>query len=294
MDPARVRALWRRFEPYHAAVYFAPEGRDQYGAAGLRGGWMAYFASRSAPMGPVPAEVVTATFYVFHPEMVARAIPDAWSLSSPEKALAARRAVAGSALRRLLGDAVDSETVVEAGALARQATAGCNLEGRTLHAAHASLPWPEEPHLALWHAATLLREHRFDGHVVALAAEELDGCAANITLGASDAATGTFYSEQLHGFRGWSEDDWAGAAARLRERGWLDADGRLTELGDSGRRRVEERTDRLASGPAEALGEAGCERLETLMAGLCDRIVAGGGFPFPNPMGLSMSQAVAR
>jgi hypothetical protein len=293
MDPARVRALWRRFEPYHAVVYFAPEGRDHYGAAGLRGGWMGYFASRSAPMGPVPAEVVTATFYVFHPAMVARAIPDAWHLSSPERALAARYAVADSALRRLLGDAVDSEAVVEAGALARQAVAGCELPGRTLHAANASLPWPEEPHLALWHAATLLREHRFDGHVAVLAAEELDGCAANLTLGATGAAS-NFYSEQLRGFRGWSEDDCAGALGRLRERGWMDAAGNLTEVGDAGRRRLEERTDRLASGPPEALGEAGCERLETLMAGLCDRILAGGGFPVPNPMGLTPAPAVPR
>ena len=97
MDPAPARALWRRYEPYHAVVYFAPEGREQYSAAGLKGGWMGYFASRSAAMGPVPAEVVTATFYVFHPGMVARAIPDAWRLSSPVAGRRGSVVYAGSA-----------------------------------------------------------------------------------------------------------------------------------------------------------------------------------------------------
>jgi hypothetical protein len=290
MHPAGMRALWRRFEPVHAVVYFAPEGREQYGAAGLRGGWMAYFASRSAPMGAVPAEVVTATFHVFHPAMVARAIPDAWRLSSPERVLEARRAVAGSALRRLLGDAADSEVVVEAASLARRAVEGCALAGRPLHAAHAAQPWPEEPHVALWHACTLLREHRFDGHVAALLSEGLDGCAANVSL----AATGVVEAEQLRGFRGWSEDEWTAASEGLRERGWLDAEGALTPAGAAGRRRLEETTDRLATGPAEALGEAGCERFDTLMTGLGERILGGGGLPFPNPMGLAPAPAATR
>lgn len=290
MDPARARVLWRLYEPYHAVVYFAPEGRDEYAAAGLRGGWMGYFGSRSAAMGPVPAEVVTATFYVFQPDLVARAIPAAWRLSSPERVLAARHAVADSALRRLLGDAAGSDEVAEAAALARRAIDGCPLPGRTIHAAHRSLPWPEAPHLALWHAATLLREHRFDGHVSALAAEGLDGAAANLTL----AESGVIGADELRGMRGWSEEEWTAAADGLRERGWMDADGRLTAEGEAGRRRVEERTDRLASRPVEALGEAGCERLTTLLGGLTDRILAGGGLPFPNPMGLVPAPAAGR
>jgi hypothetical protein len=290
MDPARARALWRRYEPYHASVYFAPEGREQYSAAGLKGGWMGYFASRSAPLGAAPPEVVTAVFYVFHPAMVRRSIPDAWTLSSPGRALAARYAVADSALRRLLGDAAESAAVAEAAELARRAVDGCALAGRTLHAANRALPWPEPPHLALWHAATLLREHRFDGHVSALAAEGLDGCAANLTL-TGPAAIG---AEEIRTMRGWSEEEWSAAAAHLRERGWMDSSGRLTAEGEAGRLRVEETTDRLAMAPAEALGEAGCDRLQTLWGELTDRILAGGGFPFPNPMGLSRATAAAR
>jgi hypothetical protein len=290
VDARIARALWEHYEPYHAMVYFATEKREHYTAAGLRGGWMGYFASRSAAMGPVPAGVVTATFYVFHPNMVARAIPDAWHLSSPERALAARRDVADSALRRLLGDAVASDTVVEALGLARRALQGCEPAGRTLFAAHASLPWPEEPHLALWHACTLLREHRFDGHVATLVGEELDGCAANLTLTATGDSVG---DEQMRVERGWSEEEWSAATEELRARGWIGAGRELTASGGEARRRLEERTNQLCMGPARALGEAGCERLTALMGELRRRVLDSGGFPFPNPLGITPAAVAA-
>ncbi len=85
-DPATARRMWQALETLHSTVYFAPEPRDAYRRAGLRGGWMGYFASRSAAMGPVPAEVVVATFYNFHPGMVHRAIPDAWGFAITEEA----------------------------------------------------------------------------------------------------------------------------------------------------------------------------------------------------------------
>ena len=111
------RAMWKVLEPYHAMIYFAPEARTAYSEAGLKGYWMGYFASRSAAMGPVGPEVVAATFYNFHPRMVARAIPDAWRFSSPEQILAARYDSADAALRRLLGDAAEGATIEEAAEL---------------------------------------------------------------------------------------------------------------------------------------------------------------------------------
>ncbi len=157
MDTDIARRMWWALEPYHAMVYFAPEARAAYGAAGLKGGWMGYFASRSAPMGPVPAEVVVATFYHFHPRLVHRAIPDAWTLSSPERVLAARYEGADTALRRLLGPVGGAAGLAEAAGLARRAAEGCDPAGRALFAGHASLPWPDGPRLALWHAATPTR-----------------------------------------------------------------------------------------------------------------------------------------
>lgn len=264
-------------------IYFAPEAREAYGAAGLKGYWMGYFASRVAAMGPVSANVVTATFFNFHPRMVARSIPDAWQFSTPEKVLAARFAAADAALRRLLGDQVNAPEMVEAVDLARQALEGCSVAGRPLFAAHLSLPWPAEPYLALWHAATLLREFRGDGHVAALLAEGLDGCEAHLTL----VGVGSAPREVVQSARGWSDEEWDAAQARLVSRGWLDETGKLTERGWAGRNAIEERTNELAMPPWQRLGEERLARLLQLVRQLSGRIVEQGGIPFPNPMGLS-------
>lgn len=114
----RSRRLWRALEPYHSVVYFIPELRRRTDALGLKGGWMSYFATRAAPLGPVPAEVVVALFYNFHPDMVRRAIPDAWSLATPEALVEARLAAVDEGLRRLLGSTLDGAAVAEAAELA--------------------------------------------------------------------------------------------------------------------------------------------------------------------------------
>ena len=167
-ESGTARAMWRALETLHMTVYWTPECHEAYRRAGLRGGWMGYFASRSAAMGPVPAEVVMATFYNFHPRMVRRAIPDAWGFAPPAEVLAARFEGIDATLRRLLGGWVDRREAAEAATLTRQAMEGQDPSGRPLFAAHATLPWPEPPHLALWHAATLYREFRGDAHVACL------------------------------------------------------------------------------------------------------------------------------
>jgi hypothetical protein len=156
------------------------------------------------------------------------------------------------------------------------------MAGRPLFAAHAALPWPEEPHLVLWHAATLLREFRGDGHVVSLLAAGLDGCEALVTM----VASGAVERAVLEPHRGWTEQEWVDAGARLRERGWLDASDTLTEKGQQARSEIEERTDLLASPPWEHLDEARTERLYDLLLPLCRQIAAAGGVPFPNPVGV--------
>jgi hypothetical protein len=283
-DQAIARPLWQALEPYHAMIYFAPEARDAYTAVGLKGSWMGYFASRSAAMGAVSAGVVTATFYNFHPDMVARAIPDAWHFASPERVVAARSIGADAALRRLLGDQVTGNAMEEAADLARDATTACEAAGRPIFAGHASLAWPVEPHLVLWHAATLLREFRGDGHVAALLTAGLDGCEAHITL----AATGAAPRAAIQPYRGWSDAEWAAAEARLVDRGWLSVDGAtLTPQGRTVRKAVEDRTDALAMAPWRHLGAARCARLRELATALSTRIVERGGVPMPNPMGLA-------
>lgn len=276
------RAMWKVLEPYHAMIYFAPEARAAYSESGLKGYWMGYFASRSAAMGPVGPEVVAATFYNFHPRMVARAIPDAWRFSSPEHILSARYDSADAALRRLLGDATFGPAIEEAAQLAYTAASACEVAGRPLFAAHSARPWPEAAHMRLWHATTLLREYRGDGHVASLLAGGIDGCEAHVTL----VGTGAVPREAIQPHRGWSDEEWEAAETRLRARDWLDDVGMLTQAGRDARQWVEAHTDALAARPWEALGADGCARLRELAFQLSDAVVRAGGVPIPNPMGL--------
>ena len=285
--PGTARRMWRALETLHMTVYFNPEPRDAYRRAGLRGGWMGYFASRAAAMGPVPAEVVMATFYNFHPRMVRRAIPDAWGFAPPARVLEARFSGAGAALRRLLGTWADSPAAAEAATLTRQAMQDQDRSGRPLFAAHAALGWPEEPHLALWHGATLYREFRGDGHVASLLTDGVGGCEAHVLA----AAAGQLPGSLLREYRGWSDEEWAEAAAGLRSRGWLEADGALTEAGRAARDARERRTDDLATPPWHRLGPDGCARLLALLDQPVRLVVSGGGIPFPNPVGLPAPSA---
>ena len=283
MEQTLSRRAWTLFEPVHAIVYFAPESPERYKAAGLKGGWMGYFASRSAPMGTVPAELVTAVFHNFQPAMVRRAIPDAWRYSTPPRILAARLDAVDAALRRMWGDRVDSAAVADAAELAFEAAAHLRGDGRPLYAGHAALEVPAAPHLALWHACTLLREHRFDGHVAALTVHGVAGDEALVLAVAAgrgvDAAT-------LRRFRGWTDDEWADAERRLRERGLLDMQGSLTAAGLSAHAAVEEATDQLADAPWAALPDSRRERLFTLLRELAIALEGPGGLVYPNPIGV--------
>lgn len=229
---------------------------------------MGYFASRSAAMGPVPADVVVATFYNFNPDLVRGCIPDAWERSSPADILGARLDAVDAALRRLVPDAIGSADVDEAAALARRATEACTPQGRPLYAAHAELPWPSDAHLVLWHAITLLREYRGDGHIAVLVAEGIGPVEALVM----HAASGEVNRDILQATRAWSDDDWVAAEQRLRERGWLRDDGSFTSEGETARQRVEDRTDTLASPPWDRLGIEDGDRLRTLVRPLSQAI----------------------
>ncbi|GHO58750.1 SCO6745 family protein [Ktedonobacter robiniae] len=280
-DLSVARTAWAVLEPYNAMIYFAPEAREAYKEVGLKGFWMGYFASRAAPLGAVSASVVSATFYNFHPRMVARAIPDAWKFSTPERVWSARVQAADKALRRLLGESIASHELAEAAQLAREAVVGCSVIGRTLFAAYSDMKWPEEPHLVLWHAATLLREYRGDGHIVALLGEGVDGCEAHVLQG----SVGNIARESIQPHRGWSDEDWQAAEHRMRRRGLLDKEGRATASGKALHRAIEDRTDWLALPPWQHLGEEKYKRLIELVRPLSTCIVDQGGIPMPNPMG---------
>lgn len=278
MDPVTARKTWRTLEPIHGMIYFVPEAPEHYRKVGLEHPRSGYFASRSAPLGEASAELVIATFYNFDPATVRAAMSGVWQTVRPEELIDARFGAADAALRRLLGaDVVGSDEMAEASALARSAAlAACDhLYGRPLFAGHAHLPWPSAPHLVLWHAQTLLREFRGDGHVAALAADGVSGVEALLMHG----GTGAIAAGVLQQTRNWSDDVWTAAADGLVDRGLLDPDGTLSELGVERRQWVEDRTDQLALVPYEAIGQEGCERLRDLARPFSRTIVDGGGLP---------------
>jgi hypothetical protein len=258
------RAMWERTERLHGCVYTAPEPRETAAAAGLKGFWMAYFATRAAPMGAVGPEVVEATFFYYAPARIHRAIPDAWRLSSPQAVIDARYAAADPMLTRLLGPAATGAEVERAAALLRDAVDGCPRTGRALFAGWAGLPWPEPPHVALWHACTLLREFRSGAHLTALVAAGLDGCEAVVSHVAVDGAP----LDWIEGEAKWTAEEAAGAVDRLRRRGWLDERGRITDAGRAGRQEVERMTNRLDEAPWRRLGPDRTEEVARLLDGL--------------------------
>lgn len=262
--------LWRLLEPYHAVVYFAPDIKDRSVEAGWTGFWMGYFAMRAAPLGPVPPSVVVATFFGFAPRMVERALPAAWDLCPPEQAWDVRLAIADQSLRRLLGERVGSREVRAAADLALAAVDAAELAGRPLAAATAARPVPTEAHLALWHAATVLREHRGDGHVAALVAAGVGPLEAHV-LAADDGITP---AALLLEHRGWTAEEWGAAeeSARRRPPGL--------------RKAIEAATDAAASGPWAALGPERTARVAELLAPLAMLIDQGQGVPYPNLMGV--------
>jgi len=277
MPSAPPRRCHNLLDPLHSLIYFAPEADEVFSEGGLRPGRMNYFASRAAPMGAVSPGVVVATFYNFSPDLVARHIPRAWTLASPEDIVRARFLLADKVLRRLLGDEIaTSAEVEEAAELAKRAARVCTPQGRPLYAAHADLEYPTQPLTSLWHSITLLREFRGDGHVAALVDAEMPGLDALIT----HQATGKgFTSEFAQASRGWSAELWAAGIAGLQERGLLDETGALTSAGQEVRRGIEERTDELARAPYESLGETDLARLTELGLGLTRRVQAAGAFP---------------
>ncbi|HEY5018131.1 MAG TPA: hypothetical protein VIJ82_08515 [Streptosporangiaceae bacterium] len=276
VSPSAGRSTFLAAEPIHAMIYFTPHFLPVYEAAGLRGRRMGYFASRAAALGAVPADVVIATFFNFNPVLVRRAIPDAWALSSPAAILAARLDAVDASLRQAWGDRVGAAEVAEAADLARVAAAAAvqRPQGRPLLAAHASLDWPAAPHLALWHAQTLLREFRGDGHVALLTGAGLSPVEALVT----HAATGQVSAATLRESRGWSQADWQAGVQAVRARGWLE-DGDELALSASGRafrQDLEDRTDELAVAAYAALGEDGSARLRELARPLSQAVIDGG------------------
>jgi len=268
-----ARLLFELFEPICLVTFFAPESNSELAALGHRTYWDGYFASRAAPLGRVPAEVVHAAFYSFAEGEAARHIPSAWTTIPPEASVAARERGSAASVRRILGDLADSPGLVCAADLATAAALGAPTQGRVMFAGMRSLPVPADPVTRLWHSATMLREHRGDGHVAALVGAGVGGTEAHVL---SAIEYGIHPPESFGRIHHLPKERLAAVMAGLRERGLIDADGRFTEDGLRTKQRIEDLTDELATPPYDALTPAELDELITILEPLSARLVAAG------------------
>src|SRR3954447_3127371 len=265
-----ARRMFELVEPIGVIPYAADEPNEAMFALGFTDYWDTYFAGRAAPLGVVPAEVVDALFYNFAPGEVARHIPKVWSTTTPEAAIAARQTGCANALRRILADHIDSPAFARATELLLKAATSAPLEGRPMYAALRALPLPDDVVVRLFHAASLLREHRGDGHIAALMTEGVGGLEAHalFALGMDMPA------EKFGRIHHLPPAQLATVIDGMRDRGLIGDDGWLSERGRTVQQRVEELTDDLAAKPYESLEPAELDELMSTLEPLAKLLLA--------------------
>ncbi len=269
-----ARRMFDLLEPICLVTFFADECNEEMAALGHRTYWDGYFASRAAPLGRVPAQVVHAAFYNFADGEAARHIPSAWEAIAPEASVAARERGSARSLRRILGDEVAaSPGLARAADLATKAAQSTPTEGRVMFAGMRTLPVPTDPVARLWHSATMLREHRGDGHIAALVGVRIGGTEAHALWAATH---GIHPPESFGRIHHLPTAKLAAVMAGLRERGLVGADGRITEAGREITQRVEALTDELAAAPYDALPPAELDELIADLEPIAAILVAAG------------------
>jgi catechol 2,3-dioxygenase-like lactoylglutathione lyase family enzyme len=265
------RRMFELVEPIGAIPYSFDEPNEAMFALGFTDFWDTYFAGRAAPLGSsVPASVVHALFYNFGPGEVARHIPRVWSTTTPEAAIAARQEGCVDVLRRILGDLVDTPDFTRAVELLTRAAISAPLEGRPMYAALRALPLPEEPVARLFHAASLLREHRGDGHVAALMVEGIGGLEAHV-LSALDLGIPAPTFGRIHHLPSALLSD---LIDEMVARGLIKDEKTFTPAGRQVKDRLEALTDDLAAAPYDALDPAELDELIAALGPLAQKLVA--------------------
>ncbi|WP_239097069.1 MarR family winged helix-turn-helix transcriptional regulator [Asanoa ferruginea] len=252
--------MFELIEPI-ATVTFSELPTEAFLALGMRNYWDGYFAGRAAPLGQAPAEVVHAVFYNFADGEVARHIPWVWGKITPQEAIVVRERSSAAALRQMIGELADSPALVRTADLATRAAVSAPIEGRVLYAGLRALDLPQEPVARLWHATTLLREHRGDGHNAALLAHGIGGTEAHVLLALSLGMRAEEFGRLHH----LPKARLATVVDGLRRRGLVDSAGGFTHAGRETKERIEARTDELAAPAYDVLS---ADELDDLVAGL--------------------------
>ncbi|MCK2212361.1 hypothetical protein MF672_000890 [Actinomadura sp. ATCC 31491] len=257
---AKIHRMFELIEPI-GTVTFSEVANDAFLAVGMRTYWDGYFAGRAAPLGQAPAEVVHAVFYNFADGEVARHIPWVWGKITPQEAITVREQGSTAALRQMIGELAGSPALGRVADLATRAAVSAPTEGRPLYAGLRALDVPGEPVARLWHAATLLREHRGDGHNAALLAHGIGGTEAHVLMAVSLGMRAEEFGRVHH----LPKARLAAVVAGLRGRGLVDAAGGFTDAGRETKQRVEALTDELAAPAYDVLSP---DELDELIAGL--------------------------
>ncbi|MBW0101603.1 MarR family transcriptional regulator [Pseudonocardia sp. KRD-291] len=266
--------MFELLEPICLVTYFADESDEELAALGHRTYWDGYFAGRAAPLGRVPAQVVHAAFYSFAEGEAARHIPSAWETVPPEVSFDAWRRGSAASVRRILGEELaDSPGLARAADLITEAATSAPTAGRVIYAGWRSLDVPSDPVTRLWHCATMLREHRGDGHVAALVGAGIGGAEAHVL---SALEMGIHPPESFGRIHHLPKQRLAEVMAGLRERGLVDTDGWFTDAGRETKERIEALTDELAAPPYEALSDAELAELTAELEPITAALVAAG------------------
>lgn len=229
-----------------------PRVVDTFAEAGLSSG-VGYFALRVAPLGPVPPIVAQALMPFFPDGLVAKMIERSRNRVSAEQLWEVGRRGLTEAADEAFGSVPGLEELVD---LFETAVAGADLDGRPLASAWSAVDW-DTPASRLFGAATVLREHRGEGHWMAVRTSGLTGDEMHVL---ARVAAGHGADGVGHGYR---PEQVEAIGDRLHSRGllegWEPSSQALTLLED-----IEVATDRLDAPPWLHLGATGTERVVDL------------------------------
>ena len=271
---ALARRAYETVEPFHVVAYFNPGIREACSDLGIDQHAF-YVGARAAPMGEANAAVVTAAFYNFSPTV----IEAGWS-QALQAGLAEIDDRRYAMLAEQYGTILAGIDPAEIEALAQgfgTVVDGLPLAGRALASAWAASPVPDAPALALWRHVSVLREWRGDNHLAELIGHGLTGLEAGVfheadlpDLAVRRRVMGRRFFRIT---RGWSEEQWGEAVARLTARGLVEGEPeahRLTPDGMALYDEIEAGTDAVSGAAFTDAAEELIERMRPVSKAVID------------------------
>lgn len=244
-----ARRLRDAVEPIATIGWWAQSAGDEFTSAGLDffGG---YVWGRSAALGAgADITTVAAAFGVFDADLLGAVLAAAKPVATHDEILASRERGASAGLAAAT-TSVDAAVIESSAQRLRSAMRDVDGTARPFFSGLRALAEPSDAHGALWRAAEMFREHRGDGHLGACVAAGLDQVEMNVLTELwLDYSLGEYSAS-----RGFGPERLEAAVESLRGRGWVDADGALSNEGRAARDEIEAATDRSQQHIIAAIG----------------------------------------